>query len=57
MSKPSFPGLTSASAAATADDVAFYTDGYDDIVVNGIIAAPGPNEILGQKPSLCRFCS
>ena len=49
-----FPGV--ASAAATAADIAFFQDGYD-IVFNRVIAPRGPNEILGQKPSVCRFCS
>jgi hypothetical protein len=49
-----FPGVV--SAAATAADIAFYQDGYD-IAFNRVIAPRGPNEVLGQKPSVCRFCS
>jgi hypothetical protein len=51
-----FPGLTSTAAASTADDANFYLEGYD-VVVNRVIAVRGPNEILGQEPPVCRFCS
>jgi hypothetical protein len=50
-----FPSLTREGAAATAEDIAFYQDGYE-MVVNRMVAARGPNEFLGQKPSVCRFC-
>ena len=51
-----FPGVTFAGAAATVEDVTFFLDGYD-MVVNRVIATRGRNEILGQKPQVCRFCS
>jgi hypothetical protein len=51
-----FPGVIWANATAVAKNVKFFQDGYD-IVVNRVMAARGPNEILGQKPELCRFCS
>ena len=51
-----FPSLTSDGAAVMAASIAFYQDGYD-MVVNRAVAARGPNEMLGQLPSVCRFCS
>lgn len=51
-----FPSLTRAAAISTAEDIAFYQDNYQ-IVVNRIVAARGPNEFLGSKPQVCRFCS
>ena len=50
-----FPSLTREGAVATAEDIAFYLDGYE-IVLNRTVAARGPNELLGRKPSVCRFC-
>ena len=50
-----FPSLTRQGAAATAVDIAFYTDGYD-IVVNRIVAARGKKLFLGTRPPVCRFC-
>lgn len=49
-----FPSLPRDGAVATAADIAFYLDGYD-MVVNRIVAARGPKDFLGQKPSICRF--
>ncbi len=51
-----FPSLTRDDALATAADIDFYLDGYE-IVVNRAVAARGPREFLGRKPSICRFCS
>src|SRR5262245_65876053 len=51
-----FPGVILPDAAAIAADIQFFQNGYD-IVVNREIAARGKNEILGQKPQVCRFCS
>jgi hypothetical protein len=51
-----FPGLTRESAVATAADIAFYLEGYE-MVVNRMVASRGPREFLGQKASVCRFCS
>jgi hypothetical protein len=51
-----FPSLTRAAAVATAADIAFYLEGYE-MTVNRIVASRGPNEFLGRKPSVCRFCS
>jgi hypothetical protein len=51
-----FPSLTRDGAIATAEDIAFYLDGYD-IVVNRVVAGRGPKEFLGEKPPVCRFCT
>ena len=51
-----FPGVVLTDAAAIAENIEFFQNSYD-IVVNRIIAARGKKVILGQKPSVCRFCS
>jgi hypothetical protein len=51
-----FPGILLADAAAIAQNIDFFQDGYE-FVVNRTIAARGHKEVLGKKPEVCRFCT